>query len=308
MARDSILVGQLEAFLEIARLGNLTRAAESMFLTQPALSARLKRLEQEVGFALLVRNRQGARLTDAGRAFLPHARAAVEAVEDGQKALSVHLRAGMGELVVGATPTVGAYVLPGVIRRMSESQPKVRLSIRTATSVELLAMLLRGDVTLAIGRQVHHPSVESIPLYDEDYILVSLPDHRLASGRRLHLADLADEVLILYERSPIRHVTAEALLRQIQVAPRAVIDLDSAIAAKELVNQGVGIALLPRTVVSVELAAGSLMEIRISDMKAIRRSVAVIGQRNISETPLCVEFIAHLRQQITEMGFAHRRS
>ena len=82
--RGPVFLAQLDAFVEIARRGNVSRAAEALFLSQPALSARLKSLETELGAALFVRTKRGVRLTDAGRAFLPYAQRAIDSIADGK--------------------------------------------------------------------------------------------------------------------------------------------------------------------------------------------------------------------------------
>ena len=83
-----MLFGQVQAFIEVARTGNVSRAAEALYVTQPALTARIQALEKELGEALFVRTGRGVRLTDAGRVFLPCAERAVQAVDDGRQALT----------------------------------------------------------------------------------------------------------------------------------------------------------------------------------------------------------------------------
>src|SRR5689334_5962064 len=111
-----MLLAQVEGFVEIARQRNLSRAADVMHVTQPALTARLQALEEEVGTPLFVRGRRGMALTDAGRAFLPYAERALEALDEGAGLLTELARGGTGELVLGAAPAVSAYVLPALLQ------------------------------------------------------------------------------------------------------------------------------------------------------------------------------------------------
>src|SRR5712664_3910116 len=99
-----MLFGQVQAFIEVARTGNVSRAAEALYVTQPALTARIQALEKELGEALFVRTGRGVRLTDAGRVFLPNAERAVQAVDDGRQALSDLRSASAGRLALGAAP------------------------------------------------------------------------------------------------------------------------------------------------------------------------------------------------------------
>ena len=99
-----MLYRQMECFLAVARLGNLSRAAQEMFLTQPTLTARLKALEEEVGDQLFVRTSRGMRLTEAGKEFLPYAERCVGSFEEGRRRLEELRGATGGRLVLGASP------------------------------------------------------------------------------------------------------------------------------------------------------------------------------------------------------------
>src|SRR5438874_1893346 len=114
-----MLFGQVQAFIEVARTGNVSRAAEALYVTQPALTARIQSLEKELGEALFVRTGRGVRLTDAGRVFLPAAERAIQAVEDGRQALADLRSASAGRLALGAAPAVSTYVLPPVLKRFA---------------------------------------------------------------------------------------------------------------------------------------------------------------------------------------------
>ena len=101
-----MLLSQIEGFLETARHRNLSRAADALHVTRPALTARIQMLESELGTALFVRGRHGMDLTDAGRAFLPYAERAMSALDAGASLLTELRRGGTGELVLGAAPAV----------------------------------------------------------------------------------------------------------------------------------------------------------------------------------------------------------
>src|SRR5262245_14610123 len=119
----SMLIAQVEGFLETARQGNLSRAAEALHVTQPALTARLQALEEELGAVRFLRGRRGMQLTDAGRAFLPYAQRAVLALDEGAALVTALGRGGTGELVLGAAPAISTYVLPSLLVRFTERHP-----------------------------------------------------------------------------------------------------------------------------------------------------------------------------------------
>src|SRR4029078_5207953 len=117
-----MLFGQVQGFIEVARTGNVSRAAEALYVTQPALTARIQALEKELGEILFRRTGRGVRLTDAGRVFLPNAERAVQAIDDGRQALTDLRSASAGRLALGAAPAVRTYVVPPVVEAFCNMQ------------------------------------------------------------------------------------------------------------------------------------------------------------------------------------------
>jgi DNA-binding transcriptional LysR family regulator len=301
---EGVFLGQLQAFLETARLGNVTRAADALFLTQPALSSRLKRLEQEVGGALLVRDHKGARLTDAGRAFLPHAEKAVAVMSEAHRVVQDAQLGLTGELVVATTQTINTYVLPLVINRFVLTHPSVRLSVQTAPSEDILERVLRGEAQLGLGRSLQHPDLESVPLFDEEFVFAVGRDHPMADMEEVSVADLADETVITLFRSPTYRLYIRALLRRSGLPLHSVIDLDNPETGKRMLMESTGVGLLPHTAIGPELEAGSIRQLKIADMPPLRRTMVALRLHGAVEHSYVHEFLSFLGDQIGEMGLA----
>jgi DNA-binding transcriptional LysR family regulator len=273
------MLPQIEAFLEVASRQNLSRAAEALFVSQPTLTARLQSLESSLGEQLFVRTRRGMRLTEAGEAFLPYAEHAVAALADGRERL-VELRRGVvGRLVLGAPPTVSTYTLPAMLARFNAAHPGVRLAVKTGTSEEILQMVLHDQVQLGIMRSLVHQEIQSVPLYTDALVLIAGPGHRLAepgTGRRARMADLDGEVLVLFGRSSSFLEFTTATFRQAGVLPNSVLELDNIEAAKKMVEQGLGVSLVPASTVAAELAAGTLTRIELVDAAPVRREIVAV--------------------------------
>ena len=272
------MLPQIEAFLEVARRQNLSRAAEALFVSQPTLTARLQSLEAALGEQLFVRTRRGMRLTEAGDAFLPYAEHAVAALADGRERLAELRRGVAGRLVLGAPPTVSTYTLPALLARFSAAHPGVRLAVKTGTSEEVLEMVLHDQVQLGIMRSLVHQEIETVPLYTDALVLIAGPGHRLAgAGGRARLADLADEVLVLFGRSSSYLLEfTTATFRQAGVLPNSVLELDNIEAAKKMVERGLGVSLVPASTVATELAAGTLTRIELVDAAPVRREIVAV--------------------------------
>jgi DNA-binding transcriptional LysR family regulator len=275
-----MLLGQIESFVEIARTGNLSRAAARLYLTQPAVTARLQGLERELGAELFVRTRRGMRLTEAGRAFLPHAERALASVAEGRRAVVSSQRGGAGELAIGAAPAVSTYVLPALLARFHEEHPTARLSVRTGHSEEILEMVLREQVELGLTRELRHPDIESTPVYEDELVLVANRDHPFARRVIIRLEELSREQLVLFDRTSSYHELTSALFRAAGVEPAGVMELDNIDAAKKMVQQGLGVAFLPATAVAAELDAGSLRAVAVADAEPIRRRVVCVRRKD----------------------------
>ena len=267
-------LAQVEGFLEVARRANLSRAAEALYITQPALTARLRALEAEVGSPLFRRGRRGMALTDAGRAFQPYAERALRALQEGASAIErLPL---IDELVLGAAPAISTYVLPQLLVRFESEHPAVRLSVRTGHSEEILEMVVRGDVQVGLARELHHPSLETMALYEDELVLVVEPGHLLARNRRVTLERVRDARLILFDRTSSYYDLTNALFRPAGTLPRGVLELDHIDAAKQMVLAGLGVALLPTTAVARELGNGTLRRIELIGTPRIERRIAAL--------------------------------
>src|SRR5690606_1146765 len=144
------MLEDLRHFVLIAEIGNFTRAASRAHLTQPALSASIRRLESKLGARLLHRGRTGARPTAAGEALLPLARAAIAAVEAGERAVAEVEGLRVGEVRLAAGATACTYLLPEVLARYRRAHPNIRFVLRETTTDESLDALHSGQIDLAI--------------------------------------------------------------------------------------------------------------------------------------------------------------
>ena len=271
-----MLYAQLEALVEIARQRNMSRAAEALYVTQPALSARMRALEQHIGSQLLVRSGRGMQLTAAGEAFLPYATRALESIDQGRTLLRRLVLGEAGELVVGASPAISTYVLPRALRAFRERSPDVELRVRTGHSEDVFELVVQGQVDLGLARQLSHDGVEQLHLYDDELVLVVDSTHELAQREVASVSDLADEQLILFDTSSSYHELTGALFRRAGVTPRGVMELDNIDATKKMIAQGLGVGFLPRAAVMDELAAGTLATTPIVDADPLRRPIVAI--------------------------------
>ena len=289
-----MLLAGLQGFVEVARTRNVSLAARVLFITQPALTARLQRLESELGVSLFVRTPRGMRLTEAGEAFLPYATRALDALADGRRLVQTVAGGGAGRLALGAAPALSTYVLPGILATFAAAHPRVRVSVRTGHSEEILELILSERVDLGLVRALRHPDIVSTPLYEDRLVLVVRPQHAFAARGRIRLEEIAGEQLVTFDRTSSYTELTNALFRGAGVQPLGVMELDNTEAAKKMVQQGFGVALLPQTSVAAELATGTLRRVEIEDAEPVRRQLVAIRRRDREPGAAVEAFLAVL--------------
>ena len=277
---SGIQLVQVEGFLEVARRGSVSRAAEALFITQPTLTARLHGLERELGTSLFLRTPHGMRLTDAGRAWIPFAERALRALVDGRDALEQVMTGSAGHLMIAAAPAVSTYVLPELLEQFVASHPRVEVSVRTGHSEDVVELVLRDEVQLGLGRAIRHPDLELRPFHTEELVLVCAPDHPFTKRTEVPMADVAAEKLIMFDRTSSYYEITHGAFLSAGVKLRGLMELDSIEAAKKMVERGLGVALLPATAVAREATGGTLCVAAMKDAPPMHNSIVVFRRRD----------------------------
>lgn len=285
-------LAQLEAFLQVAHHRSFSRAAEALFLTQPSVTARIQSLEREIGERLFERTGRSVTLTDAGDAFIPHAQRALTAVQEGTDAIEAVRHGDVGNIRIGSSSTIGAYILPPILRRFRDERPRVHVHLRSGTSEDVIEDLISGEVNVGICRLTQHPEVESLHLFNDDLALVVSPRHPFAAKGRVTLAEAGKEPFLFFERSTSYHSLVYSMFLRVGVVPESVMELDSMETTKRMVEEGLGVSILPVVSVQRELEAGQLKEVGIRDMEQpTQREVGVHVLRNRILPPPLVDFL-----------------
>jgi len=299
--------GRIQAFVQVATSGSISAAAEALFVSQPAITARIQQLERGVGTPLFTRGRHGSRLTEAGRALLPHAERALSALRLGADAIDEVVSGTGGRLTIGAAPAVSTYVLPAMLHRFRELHPRVQLSVRSGHSEDVLEMVVREEVQVGLMRPIQHPEVTSSFLYEDELVLVVHRGHPFAAAGQVRMAQMATEHLILFDRTSSYHELTSSIFRQAGISPRGYLEVDNIDAAKRMTEQRLGIALLPLTSVQAEVGTGRLFPVRVSDMAPVRREIVVARRRDAGAiTPALDAFLHTLDELRPDEDRSHR--
>ena len=298
-------IPQIEAFLAVGTFGGFRRAADALRITQPAVSARIKTLEDSLGVPLFERGRGGPALSAAGRALRPHAEQLLRAVALARQAVHDLRPASGGALQIAAVLSICTYLLPDVLQRFQAAHPKVLITVRSGHSKEVLEMVVRGEAELGLARSLHHPAVETVSLRDDPLILVGRPS--AARSRRARLEEIADRPLIFFDRGSSDWTLTHGLFRRAALVPNVALEVETIETAKRMVERGMGLAFLPHLAVGRELRRRSLVAIEIADAEPLSRSLDMIHPR---QRPLSAEaraLLAALRSALSDAGSPPRR-
>jgi DNA-binding transcriptional LysR family regulator len=186
----------------------------------------------------------------------------------------------LGSLRVGAAITVSTYVLPNILHRFCQQYPGVEVVIRTGRSEQVLNMLQADDVQVGIIRSLSAADVETIPLYHDEIGLVAYPSHPFARSGSCTIGEAAREPIVLFDRGSSYYAMIHDIFRKAEVIPNVAMELDSLEATKRMVEEGLGIALVPLVTAERELAQGILVRIELTDLQPIRRPISLVYRKN----------------------------
>jgi len=244
-------IRHLQYFLEVARHNSFTKAAESLYITQPTISKMVRNLEEELGVELFERLGKRVILTDAGWVLYSQAEVMVKSFES----MTVHIHELMelkkGRIRIGLPPMVGANFFPRVIGKFCEQYPGIVLELLEVGSKKVEAdvasgMLDSGVVLLPIDEEVF----ESYSFVNEDIQVVVHPTHRLAARQEVSLAELTDERFLLFHEDFALHSRIIDACVRVGFHPQVIYKSSQWDFLSEMVAANIGITLLPQTICS----------------------------------------------------------
>lgn len=247
---------QIEYLLAVVDEGSFTAAARRLEVSQPALSHQVRALESTVGEALLERAAGAVHLTPAGRAYLPHAAAALRAADEARRACRGEPRAQRRDLRVATLYSLALGILPAAIRAWRTAHPEARVELREyANAEELAEQMALGVADVGVGPRPRRWRGPLTSLGEEELVVVLAADDPLARRRRLSLADLADRAWVLYATDNSLSPVVERACAAAGFAPRAAVRTRHTATAVALAGAGLGPALAPRSIIDPSVGA-----------------------------------------------------
>ena len=296
-------LNQLRVFYEAARLQSFTQAADHLCVTQPAVTAQVRCLEENLGLPLFTKRGPGRRLvlTETGEFLLEHTRKIFELEAELERALAETRELKRGLLRISTTKTYARYVMPEYVRRFRESHPQVQLNLDEGSSAEVCRSLLEGRSELGVlaAASSRVKGLAFVPFRQEEVCLFAAPDSALArqhpSGA-LGVGDLEGQALIMREDGS---TLGELVLRCFQrhgVTPHVVLQTSNSDCVKAMVEQDEGIAFLVRSAIEKELREGKLVVFPLRDESlALEVNIGYLEGADLS--PAAVAFLKILQAE-----------
>ncbi len=293
-------LSQLRTFLAIAREGHMTRAATHLHLTQPAVSAQLAKLEEELGQPLFDRTPKGMVLTEAGTTFRSYVERALARIEDGRIALDELIGLQRGSLSVGGGATATTYVLPPVLGRLHEEHSAIRFFVREQSSQQSVEDVLSGELDLGIvtlpvkmplESRAPAAKLEIEPWVEDELRLIVPPEHPLSEKDSFRWAELDDQPLVLFEAGSAVREIIDHRIEEAGIAVDIVMELRAIESIKQMVAQGIGAGF-----VSQFALASPEQGLRCVE-EPIQRELAVIYRSDRTHSPAARAFRELMKAQ-----------
>lgn len=291
---------QLHIFYTVAEKGSFSAAAQALHMTQPAVTMQIQSLEDYFGTKLLVRSTKRIELSEAGRALMPYAERGIDLMRETESAMARFTHMLEGRLQLGASLTIGEYVLPRLLGPFGQQYPHINIVLKVMNTAEILEQILHHQLSFGlVEAAVQHPDMVMEPVMQDELKLIVPAEHPLTRQSEVHLQEVLDYPFVLREKgSGTRQVMEEELTRlQVDLdLVKTVMDLGSTGAVKSAVEAGFGITMLSPSSVKHEVALGLLKVIDIKDA-SFRRNFYSIHLKSTLLPISAVTFLDFLRAQ-----------
>jgi DNA-binding transcriptional LysR family regulator len=281
---------QLETFLEVARNLSFSRAAERRFRTQPAISAQIRAMEEEVGAKLLDRTGGKVSITAAGKVFLVYVESALEARRAAMRAVAEADRVPGGEIVVAANEGSCLHILPEVFAEFKRSYPDVGITVKRSETREVLEAVIDNSADFGVAAlPVTDKRITAVTIHKDELVMIAPTGHPLAKFKEVKITQLADYPLLLPKMGRTRD-SIDSMFEERNMKPNVSMELDSSELLKRFVSAGVGIGFCAQSTALGDLRLGIIAIVKLTDVQ-IKRDMALVFRKDKALSRAALAFI-----------------
>ena len=282
-------IRQLQVFEAVARNLSFTKAAEELHLTQPAVSMQIKQLESSTGLPLFEQVGKKIYLTEPGRVLLIHSRRIADCLRTAREELNDMLGTDGGRLRIGVVSTVN-YFATKLLAEFVREYPSVQIILDVTNRRDILTKLERNEPDIVLmGQPPADIDVVAEPFMLNPLVVISAPDDELTQKKRVSAADLNGRSFVMRERGSGTRAAMERFFADRRIEPGSTMELTGNEAIKQAVQAGIGLAVVSRHTIELEVAAGRLLELDVTGFP-IRRKWYVVTRVGKRLSPIAEEF------------------
>lgn len=288
-------LAHLEVLLAVAQEKGFSAAAERLHRTQPAVSQALRRLETEVGSPLVDRSSKDGTLTASGRVLYEYGQQMLNLRRDALGAILELESLRRGKVSVAANEHTVMHLLP-IAAAYRRRHPQIRIEVKRSLASRIPSEVLGRDVEMGIiSYRPAHPGLAAVPVADDDLALLVAPGHPLARRERVSIRELGAESFLAHNvRSPYRERVVQSFERH-RTALNIVMELPTLEAIKRLVEDGLGVALMPRSAARAETARGQIVALAVREMR-LERPIYLVHRKGARLSHAAEAFLACARE------------
>ena len=297
---------QLATFQIVAKHRSYVRAAQELHFSQPAVSAQIRQLEENLGVKLFDKIGRKTHLTQAGQELYHYSLKIASLIEETLDIMEALRSPNHGRLSIGADTTVGTYVIPGFLGQFHRVYPDVEITLEVVNRGYLVESLLNNRVDMVImGKIPTEAAVFMAPFADNELVLVAPPTHRVAGWGRVPFAELAREHFLLREEGSGTRAALEGAFQEAGLPLQVSMHMGNNSAIKQAVAAGLGVALISRVALDMELETNRLVILDVEGFPIMRQWRLVhLQEKNLSATASAFKsFILQQTRSVQRQGY-----
>lgn len=291
---------QLHIFYLVAEQGSFSAAAQALHMTQPAVTMQIQSLEDHFGSKLLIRSTKKMELTEAGRALLPYAKDAIELMRNTEEAMAAFATKLQGRLQLGASLTIGEYVLPRLLGPFGRQYPNISIALKVMNTAQIMDEIAGHHLNFGlVEAPIHHPDMISEPVMADELKLIVPAGHPLTLQEKITLDEVVTYPFVLREKGSGTRQVMETELIRLGFQPERLdtsMELGSTGAVKSAVEAGLGITIISPSSVKHERELGLVEVLDIKDAR-FKRQFYSVHLKSMLLPGSAVTFLNYLREQ-----------
>jgi len=272
-------IENLEAFVYVVHFNSFHKAADALYLSQPAITNRIQMLERELMVHLLNRTGKQFTLTEKGKQFLPYAQRSLQSYQKGKEFIQARTSK-VSELRIGCTESVSNYMLPNILPHFKSKFTKVQLRMITGSSDDIVEKILAKELDIGLVRSITHPALDSSKFVEDPIKLHVYEGHPLQQQGAATVEELQKATLLFYECGSLNWIRIHRFFESLDNPPLIEFHTDNMEVAKKLILQKMGIGFLPTLCTQQEVREGRLFPVEIASLSKMSLTTNLIARKS----------------------------